>query len=87
MGKTPLKLDLVPNGYYKGVIAKKGYTNKEFTLYRGGIRNGWCFADAMGSILIVPIFSAFSDYCATLDPDVIFATLDEGNRVNVKIHE
>lgn len=91
-GKTPLTLDLVPDGYYKGVIAKKGYANREFTLtrnngYRIGHRNGWCTADAIGYFLILPLFSASSDYCATLTPNVIFVTLDEGNRVNVKIHD
>lgn len=92
MGKTPVTLNLIPNGYYKGVIVKKGYTNKEFTLdrnngYKVGRRNGWCIADGVGSFLIIPILSASSDYCATLTPDAVFATLDEGNRINVKIHE
>lgn len=67
-GVTPLQIKLEPKEYQLSFV-KDGYVTSSIktqwwqTIRRGGGERARCFADALGTLLIVPAFSYASSYC------------------------
>lgn len=67
-GRTPTTLNLEPKNY-TAVITKEGYGSAQVQIEswqavrRKSGEGGRCVADAVGSILILPMFSLWSIYC------------------------
>jgi hypothetical protein len=58
-GKTPATINIEPKNY-TAILTKEGYGSAQLQLEAWtSLRNGKCLADALGSMLVVPYYSAF----------------------------
>lgn len=58
-GKTPATINIEPKNY-TAILTKEGYGSAQLQLESwAALRNGKCVADALGSMLIIPYYSAF----------------------------
>ena len=91
VGNTPVTTRIRPSKDYGVLYIKDGYANREFKIkkvvgnstLRPTSEYTLCMIDAVGSILIVPMVSVFSNSCAQFDSTTYSKALDKGARVNV----
>ncbi len=91
VGKTPVITRIRPSKDYVILYIKDGYANHEFKIkkiignstLRPTSEYSMCVIDAIGSILIVPMVSVFSNSCAQFDNTIYSKALDKGARLNV----
>jgi len=91
IGKTPVTTKIRPSKDYQILYIKDGYANREFKIkkvignstLRPTSEYTMCMIDAVGSILIVPMISVFSNSCAQFDSSTYSKALDKGARLNV----
>jgi hypothetical protein len=95
VGKTPVNVRLVPDKNHDILYLKDGYANRDFRIrpvigdsrLRPSGEYTACILDAVGSILIIPLISVLSTYCAQFEQQSYFKSLDKGNRSNVLIQD
>lgn len=95
VGKTPVTTRIRPSKDYGILYIKDGYANREFKIkqvvgnstLRPTSEYTLCMIDAIGSILIVPMVSIFSNSCAQFDSTTYSKALDRGARMNVLSQE
>jgi hypothetical protein len=91
VGKTPVTTRIKPSKDYGILYIKDGYANREFKIkkivgnstLRPTSEYSMCVIDAIGSVLIVPMISVFSNSCAQFDSTTYSKALDKGARLNV----
>jgi hypothetical protein len=94
-GRTPVVIDIEPSRNYNATLTKAGYSKANILLEtwysirekRGGADMTRCGLDAMGAMLIIPIFTLYSSRCRDFKEESYYADLYPENNNSVSYQQ